>query len=143
MHIINYKLYLTCIGIQWYGVERVVYGSNVQRRDRTDQWVGVPGAGAAGGGGGEASAEKHEHGGAAVGRHHSLGVAERRPPVGLRDRREQGERLQPLVPRRRARHLESTAVWDSPYQTKIKDITLLHPFYNLLLSYSFPFSSFY
>lgn len=108
--------------MQWYRVECIIKGSKLQRRNWAGERVGVLGSSAAGGGGGEGGAEKNEDGGAAAGRDNAVGVEERRPSIGLRRRREYGEWLQPLVPRRRAWYMEWAALCDSCHQRKIKNL---------------------
>lgn len=73
--------------------------------DAADRRVVVPGGSRPGAGRGEGGAGRHVQAGVPARRDAAVAAKAGRPPVRLQ-RRPPGQRLQPLVPRRRARHME-------------------------------------
>ena len=80
-------------------VEELCWADAADRRD------GVSGRAAPGAGRGQERARRHVQAGVSARHHAAVAAPEGRAPVGVQ-RRPPGQRLQPLVPRRRARHLE-------------------------------------
>lgn len=99
----NTDLFFKITSTQWSAV-----GGELQQLrtpDAADPGADVPGRAAPGAGRGEERARRHVEAGVPAGHHAAVAAEEGRAPVGVQ-RRPPGQRLQPLVPCRPARHLE-------------------------------------